>query len=70
MEGPIEPIFGLYAQNRCMYEVTEGNLEKKKIDTFLIQKLIFSQKCLFYDQKFYQNVFCGTFLLSLHKIMY
>ena len=30
MEGPIELIFGLCAQNRFMYEVTEGNLEKKK----------------------------------------
>ena len=29
MEGPIELIFGLCAQNRFMYEVTEGNLEKK-----------------------------------------
>ena len=28
MEGPIELIFALHAQNRCMYEVTEGNLEK------------------------------------------
>ena len=34
MEGPIEPIFGLYAQNRCMYEVTEGNFGKKKNGTF------------------------------------
>ena len=31
MEGPIELIFGLCAQNRFMYEVTEGNLEKKKV---------------------------------------
>ena len=29
MEGPVELIFGLYAQNACMYEVTEGNFEKK-----------------------------------------
>ena len=59
MEGPIELIFGLCAQNRFMYEVTEGNLEKKKKGTFLIQKLVFfSQKC--YDQKFYQIVLCGT----------
>ena len=60
MEGPIELIFGLCAQNRFMYEVTKGNLEKKIKGTFLIQKLIFSQKCLFYGQKFYQNVLCGT----------
>ena len=46
MEGPIELIFGLCAQNRFMYEVTEGNLEKKK-GTFLIQKLIFPKNAYF-----------------------
>ena len=62
MEGPIQLLFGLYAQNRCMYEVTEGNLETTIFfGTFLIQKLtFFPQKCLFYEQKFYQNMLCGT----------
>ena len=60
MEGPIELIFGLCAQNRFMYEVTEGNLEKKNKRYFFDPKTDIFPKCLFYDQKFYQNVLCGT----------
>ena len=38
MKGPIELIFGLYAQNRFMYEVTTEIWTKIFFGTFLIQK--------------------------------
>ena len=46
MEGPIELIFGLCAQNRFMYEVTEGNLEKKKV-LFWSKNLFFPKNAYF-----------------------